>query len=63
MIVTGAKLINNRGDIDMEKGKKISDLRTRKRLEQQAIDVAKGKFDAAVKPVGPRGEDNVNANK
>jgi hypothetical protein len=35
------------------KGKKISNLRTRKRLEQQAIDVTKEKFDAAVKPDGP----------
>jgi hypothetical protein len=40
----------------LAKGKKISNLRTRKRLEQQAIDVAKGKLDAAVKPVSPIGD-------
>lgn len=51
-----------RGDADLTKGRKISNLRTRKQLEQHAIDVAKGKFDAAVKPVSPTGENNVNAN-
>lgn len=47
----------------MEKGKKISDLRARKRLEQQAIDVAKGRLDAPIKPVSPTGENNVDARK
>jgi hypothetical protein len=47
----------------LEKGKKIAELRTRKRLEQQAIDVAKGRLDTPVKPVSPTGENSVNPKK
>jgi hypothetical protein len=41
----------------MGKGKKISNLREQKKLEQQAIDVAKEKFDAIVKPDNPTHND------
>jgi hypothetical protein len=47
----------------LAKGNKISQIRTRKRLEQQAIDVAKGKLSADVKPVSPTGVNNVDAGK
>jgi hypothetical protein len=43
----------------LPEGKKVSDLRTRKRLEQKAIDVVNEKSDAApvnVKPVSPTGK-------
>jgi hypothetical protein len=48
-----------KGDDSLPEGKKVSELRTRKRLEQKAIDVVSEKSDAAdgnVKPVSPTGK-------
>jgi hypothetical protein len=46
----------------LPEGKKISNLRTRKQLEQQAIDVASAKLSAAVKPVSPADKNNARGN-